>query len=278
MMKQNFLMALDQGTTSSRTLIFDRQLRIVGQAQQEFPQYYPQPGWVEHDVLELLESQFLSMEQALRSAGLQPEQIAAIGIANQRETTVIWDRTTGEAIHNAIVWQCRRTADYCEQLKQRGLAEYLQTTTGLIVDAYFSATKIQWLLEQIPGARERAERGDLRFGTIDSFLIWQLSGGRRHVTDYTNAARTMLFNLQTLQWDERLLREFAIPRAILPEVVPSSGIAARCATPLLHHCPIPIAGLAGDQQAALFGQNCRQPGTLKNTYGTGCIQIGRAHV
>nr|WP_254872367.1 glycerol kinase GlpK [Victivallis sp. Marseille-Q1083] len=273
MMKQNFLMALDQGTTSSRTLIFDRQLRIVGQAQQELPQYYPHPGWVEHDVLELLESQFLSMEQALRSAGLQPEQIAAIGIANQRETTVIWDRTTGEAIHNAIVWQCRRTADYCEQLKQRGLAEYLQTTTGLIVDAYFSATKIQWLLEQIPGARERAERGDLRFGTIDSFLIWQLSGGRRHVTDYTNAARTMLFNLQTLQWDERLLREFAIPRAMLPEVVPSSGIAARCATPLLNHCPIPIAGLAGDQQAALFGQNCRQPGTLKNTYGTGCFML-----
>ena len=270
---KEFILALDQGTTSSRAMLFDPDLRPCATAQQAFPQIYPQPGWVEHDPEVLWQSQRSALLDVLKQANCPPSAVAALAVANQRETVVVWDRRSGKPIHNAIVWQCRRTADRCEALKQRGLADRIRAKTGLVIDAYFSAAKIQWILDHVAGAREAARRGDLLCGTVDAWLIWKLSGGRRHVTDYTNAGRTMLFDIHTLRWDEELLDLFDIPAAMLPEVVPSSGIAAAGDLPEFggHHPP--IAGLAGDQQAALFGQGCFEPGQAKITYGTGCFLL-----
>ncbi|HEY63199.1 MAG TPA: glycerol kinase GlpK [Caldilineae bacterium] len=267
-----YLMALDQGTTSSRAIIFDEHGRIVSVAQKEFPQLYPRPGWVEHDPEAIWDSQIAVAREALDRADLQARDLAGIGITNQRETTIIWDRETGKPIHNAIVWQCRRTAAMCDDLRARGLADAIRQKTGLVVDAYFSGTKIAWLLDNVPGARERAERGDLAFGTVDTFLIWRLTGGRVHATDYSNASRTMIFNIHSLDWDDDLLRELRIPRAILPEVRPSSGMFGESA-PDVFGAAVPIAGVAGDQQAATFGQACFTPGMAKNTYGTGCFML-----
>lgn len=273
-MKTDYLLALDQGTTSSRAIVFDATLRPLATAQREFAQFYPQSGWVEHDPAAIADTQFEVIGSVLHQAGIVPEQLAAIGIANQRETTVVWERSTGRPIANAIVWQCRRTADYCRALQADSeAAQYIRQSTGLVIDAYFSASKLRWLLDHVPGAARRAADGELCFGTIDSWLIWHLSGGKRHVTDYTNASRTMLFNIATLEWDRRLLELFAIPPSLLPEVVPSAGIAANADHPVLNRRPIPIAGIAGDQQAALFGQNCLLEGELKNTYGTGCFLL-----
>lgn len=267
-----YLMALDQGTTSSRCMLFDLRGNIVSRAQMEFTQYYPQPGWVEHDPEEIFSSQYEVACQAMQNIGARGVEIAAIGISNQRETAIIWDRKTGECIHPAIVWQCRRTSDACAALKARGLEGFIRERTGLVIDPYFSATKIRWILDRIPGAQQRAERGELAFGTVDSYLIWRLSGGTAHVTDYTNAARTMLFNIHTLDWDEELLALFAIPRALLPEVRPSSGFFAN-SEPELFGRAIPICAAAGDQHAALFGQTCFAPGEVKNTYGTGAFML-----
>jgi len=265
-----YLLALDQGTSSSRSIIFDEQGQIVASAQQEFRQIFPQPGWVEHDANEIWQSQFATCQQAMRSARLQANDIAAIGITNQRETTVLWDRKTGQPLYNAIVWQDRRTAAYCEELRAQGYAEKIQAKTGLILDPYFSASKLKWLLDHIPGARQRAARGELAFGTIDTWLAWQLSEGKLHVTDITNASRTMLLNIHQGQWDQELLDLFDIPAAVLPEVSPSSHVFGTCG---LLGSAIPIAGIAGDQQAALFGQACFTPGMAKNTYGTGCFML-----
>ena len=268
-----FILALDQGTTSSRAILFDRELQVRAAAQQEFAQIYPRPGWVEHDPEVLWASQRAVLAEALARAGGRPNQVAAVAIANQRETIVVWDRRTGRPVHNAIVWQCRRTAGRCEKLKQQGLEERIRRKTGLVLDAYFSATKIQWILENVAGARAAARRGDLLCGTVDSWLVWKLSGGQTHVTDCTNAARTMLFDIHALRWDEELLDLFGIPAAMLPAVVPSSGLAATCRLPELGSQTPPVAGLAGDQQAALFGQGCFAPGQAKNTYGTGCFLL-----
>jgi glycerol kinase len=265
-----FVLALDQGTTSSRALIVDQFGGVQAVAQREFPQIFPNPGWVEHDPIEIWSSQIGSASEALAAAGLSSVDIAAIGITNQRETTLIWNRKTGEPIHNAIVWQDRRTADYCEELTRAGHAEMIAAKTGLQPDAYFSGSKIRWLLDHVAGARESAARGELAFGTMDSWLIWKLTNGKRHVTDVTNASRTMLFNLHTLQWDDELLALLDIPRSLLPEVVPSSGICARTEGIL---DGIPVAGIAGDQQAALFGQMCIEPGMVKCTFGTGCFML-----
>ena len=273
MTSRSFILALDQGTTSSRALLFDRSLQPVAAAQREFPQIYPQPGWVEHDPEVLWQSQLAVMHEAIERAGCGPDAVSAFAVANQRETVVVWNRHTGLPIHNAIVWQCRRTADVCEALRNRGLADRIREKTGLVLDAFFSATKIQWILAHVPGARAAARRGDLLCGTIDSWLIWKLSGGQRHVTDFTNAARTMLFNIHALKWDEELLDLFGVPAGMLPEVVPSSGLAATCALPGWSLRPTPVAGIAGDQQAALFGQGCFEPGQAKNTYGTGCFLL-----
>ncbi len=272
MAKETFVLAIDQGTTSSRAMLFDRDGRIRGVAQQEFPQYYPQPGWVEHDAGEIWASALQVVRTALSEAGVTASQVAAIGITNQRETTVVWDRHTGEPIHRAIVWQSRQTADICEAIKQAGMEEPIRAKTGLVVDAYFSASKIQWLLDHVPGARQKAENGDLLFGTIDTWLVWKLSGGRAHVTDYSNASRTLLYNIHELSWDSELLRLFRVPASMLPDVRPSSGVVAET-DPALFGAPIPIAGIAGDQQAALFGQSCFEPGMAKNTYGTGCFML-----
>ncbi len=266
-----YILALDQGTTSSRALLFDRELRPVAAAQREFSQIYPQPGWVEHDPEVLWQSQLAVLLEVVERAGCGPAAVAALAVANQRETVVVWDRRTGTPIHNAIVWQCRRTAARCDDLRQRGLAERIRAKTGLVLDAYFSATKIEWILDHVAGARDAARRGDLLCGTIDSWLVWKLSGGRRHVTDYTNAARTLLFNVHELRWDAELLDLFGIPASMLPEVVPSSGAAAVCVLPGWTLRRPPVAGIAGDQQAALFGQGCFEPGQAKNTYGTGCF-------
>ena len=273
MAEPSLILALDQGTTSSRAILFDRSLRICASAQQEFPQIYPQPGWVEHDPEVLWESQRTVMAEAIQRARAVPGQIAAIAIANQRETVVVWERHTGQPIHNAIVWQCRRTAEFCETLKKRGHETRIRDKTGLVLDAYFSATKIRWILDHVEGAREAARRGDLLCGTVDSWLIWKLSGGQTHATDFTNASRTLLFDIQSLRWDEELLDLFAVPASMLPAVVPSSGIAAVCRLPEFGDHRPPIAGLAGDQQAALFGQGCFEPGQAKNTYGTGCFLL-----
>ena len=268
-----WILALDQGTTSSRAILFDRDLQVRSIEQEEFPQIYPRPGWVEHDPEVLWQSQRRTMFRALERAGTEPSRVAAVAVANQRETVVVWDRRTGRPVHNAIVWQCRRTADRCEELKRQGLADSIREKTGLVLDAYFSATKIQWILDRVDGARDAARRGDLLCGTVDSWLVWKLSGGRRHVADATNASRTMLYDVHALRWDPELLDLFDVPASMLPEVVPSSGIAAECVLPEFGRHRPPVAGIAGDQQAALFGQGCFEPGQAKNTYGTGCFLL-----
>ncbi len=269
-MKQ-YIIALDQGTTSSRAIIFDRRLHIVAQAQNEFPQHYPRPGWVEHDPMDIYSSQYAAMTAAFSMANITAGEVAAIGITNQRETTMLWDRKTGIPVANAIVWQCRRTADICTALQaQPGLEAQVRASTGLPIDAYFSASKIIWLLEHIPGARERAQAGELCFGTVDSWLIWKFTGGAAHVTDHTNASRSMLYNIHTQQWDAQLCEQMNIPMSILPEVRHSGEIYGHIN---LEGTKIPIAGVAGDQQAALFGQGCHELGQVKNTYGTGCFLL-----
>ncbi len=269
------ILALDQGTTSSRAIAFDRHGRVAAVAQREFAQHFPQPGWVEHDAVEIWSSQLAVARECVRQLAVSSSEaprIAAIGITNQRETTVLWDRATGQPLAPAIVWQDRRTTARCEQLRRQGKAALIQRKTGLVLDAYFSATKLEWLLDQVPGARARADAGELAFGTIDSWLIWNLTAGRVHATDASNAARTMLMNIHTLAWDDELLRLFNIPRAVLPHIVPSSGVLGQTASDLLG-APMPIAGVAGDQQAATFGQACFAPGMAKNTYGTGCFML-----
>ena len=269
-MKQ-YVVALDQGTTSSRCIIFDKGQHVIGMAQKEYTQFYPQPGWVEHDPTEIYSSQYGVLMEALAQTGIAPEEIAAIGITNQRETTILWDKATGRPVYNAIVWQCRRTAGLCEQIKKDAdLTAYIKKKTGLLVDAYFSATKIKWILDQVPDAREKARQGEILFGTVDSWLIWKLTGGKVHVTDYTNASRTMLYNIEDLCWDERICRELDIPMAMLPQVKNSSEVYG---TVNIQGVQVPIAGIAGDQQAALFGQACFAEGEAKNTYGTGCFLL-----
>ncbi len=267
-----FVLALDQGTTSSRAIVFDHGGAIKAAAQREFRQIFPYPGWVEHDPREIWETQLGVAAEAIAHAGIGARDIAAIGITNQRETTVVWDRASGKPVCNAIVWQDRRTAGSCDELRAQGQAAWIAATTGLVIDAYFSATKLRWILDQVPGARAAAEAGRLAFGTIDSWLTWNLSGGAAHVTDASNASRTLLFNIHGGDWDDDLLGLFSIPRAVLPQVVASSGVAAHTA-PDLFGAGIPIAGIAGDQQAALFGQRCVTPGMVKNTYGTGCFML-----
>ncbi|MFM2476074.1 glycerol kinase GlpK [Celerinatantimonas sp. MCCC 1A17872] len=270
---KDYIVALDQGTTSSRAIIFDQQANIVGVSQREFTQYYPRTGWVEHDPMEIWSSQSSVLVEVLAKTGIRSDQVAAIGITNQRETTVVWDRKTGRPVYNAIVWQCRRTSDICDELRERGLEQYIRENTGLVIDAYFAGTKIKWILDNVEGAREKAQRGELAFGTVDSWLIWNMTQGRVHVTDYTNASRTMLFNINTLDWDERMLDELGIPKSMLPEVKGSSTIYGKTNIGGKGGTRIPIAGIAGDQQAALFGQLCTQKGMAKNTYGTGCFML-----
>ena len=263
-----YVMALDAGTTSNRCILFDRQGKMCSVAQKEFTQYFPQPGWVEHDANEIWTTQLGVALSAMNQVGAGPGDIAAIGITNQRETTILWDKATGEPVCRAIVWQCRRTSRYCDELKAQGYTDFFRQKTGLVIDAYFSATKLRWILETVPGVRERAERGELLFGTVETWLIWKLTGGRVHITDYSNASRTMMFNIHTLDWDQEILDLLGIPRCILPKPVPSSGVYGE--SEAIHFgAPIPIAGAAGDQQAALFGQTCFEPGDVKNTYGTG---------
>lgn len=265
-----YILALDQGTTSSRAILFDKQQNIIGISQKEFTQHYPKEGWVEHDPMEIYSSQYAVMMEVIAQSGVDVKDIKGIGITNQRETTILWDAKTGRPVYNAIVWQCRRTADRIDQLKQQGLEEYIRKTTGLVPDAYFSATKIAWILDHVPQGRERAKKGEILFGTVDSWLLWKLSGGKVHVTDYTNASRTMLFNINTLSWDEKLLDALDIPVQMLPQVKNSSEIYAYTT---IQGEEIPIAGIAGDQQAALFGQCCFEQGQAKNTYGTGCFLL-----
>ncbi|PSL01993.1 glycerol kinase GlpK [Cecembia rubra] len=267
-----YILSLDQGTTSSRAIVFDKKGQIVSVEQKDFKQYFPKSGWVEHDPQEIWSSQSAVMIEALASEGIKASEIAAIGITNQRETTIVWDRKTGKAIYNAIVWQDRRTAGFCDELKSKGKASIIAEKTGLVLDAYFSATKIKWILDHVEGARDKAERGELAFGTVDSWLAWKLSSGQIHVTDITNASRTMLYNIHKRQWDEDLLELFDIPSSLLPEVKSSSEIYGETSGDILSH-KIPIAGIAGDQQAALFGQLCTQPGMAKTTYGTGCFLV-----
>lgn len=271
-MPSQYILALDQGTTSSRTMIFDHHGNIISAAQKEFKQIFPQPGWVEHDAEEIWSTQYGTFAEAVAKAGITLRQVAGIGITNQRETTVVWDRKTGKPIYNAIVWQDRRTAAYCDELKAANLGELIRSKTGLIIDAYFSATKLKWILDNVKGAREKAENGELAFGTIDSWLTWKFSGGELHVTDVSNASRTMLLDIHTCEWDEDLLKLFNIPRAVLPEVKASSKIYGVTGS-FVPDSRIPISGIAGDQQAALFGQLCTQPGMVKNTYGTGCFML-----
>ena len=269
---QQYILSFDQGTTSSRAIVFDKAGAIFSTAQKEFTQIFPQPGWVEHDANEIWSTQIGVAAEAITKAGLSIQNIAAIGITNQRETTVVWDKKTGIPVYNAIVWQDRRTADYCDQLKAAGHATSIQEKTGLIVDAYFSATKVKWILDNVAGARERAVNGELLMGTIDTWLVWKLTNGQVHVTDVSNASRTMLYNIHSLHWDQDLLELFDIPAAMLPLVKSSSEIYGTTQSILTSH-PVPIAGIAGDQQAALFGQQCTQPGMVKNTYGTGCFML-----
>ena len=269
-----YVLALDQGTTSSRAIVFDKKGNIVAKAQKEFDQIYPAAGWVEHDPMEILFSQFQAVTSVFASGGIKPEDIAAIGITNQRETTIMWDRETGKPVYNAIVWQCRRTAEFCEELKRLGLEERIQSATGLLIDAYFSATKIRWVLDNVPGAREKADRGELLFGTVETWLIWQLTGS--HVTDYSNASRTMLFDIHRLCWDAELCELLGIPMSILPLPVANSqvyGLVKKGIPGLEKLAGVPVCGAAGDQQAALFGQTCFRPGEAKNTYGTGCFTL-----
>lgn len=267
-----YIMALDLGTTSCRCIIFDKNGRICSAAQKEFTQYFPQPGWVEHDAEEIWATQTGLMYEAMSKIDITINEIAGIGITNQRETTVLWDKETGRPVHKAIVWQCRRTAGYCDELKKLGMAEFFRSKTGLVLDAYFSATKLRWLLDNAIGAREHAEKGELLFGTVDSWIIWKLTGGKVHVTDYSNASRTMLFNIHTLKWDEEILRVLKIPQQILPEVKPSSHVYGYTDSKLFGR-EVPIAGAGGDQQCALFGQTCFERGEVKNTYGTGGFML-----
>ncbi len=265
-----YIIAIDQGTTSSRSIVFDENLNMVSVAQKEFTQIYPQEGWVEHDPNEIWATQYGVLLEAYSKANIKAEDIKAVGITNQRETVVVWDKNTGNPVYNAIVWQCRRTAQYCDELKSKGLTSYIRENTGLVIDAYFSGTKIKWILDNVKGAREKAEKGDLLFGTVDTWLIWKLTG--EHVTDYTNASRTMIFNIKTLEWDETLLQEMQIPRSMLPKVKSSSEVYGTFRFPS-SNIDIPISGIAGDQQAALFGQCCYEVGEAKNTYGTGCFLL-----
>lgn len=263
-----YILSLDQGTTSSRAILFNESGEMMSSAQKEFKQYYPNPGWVEHDPAEIWNTQLEVARAAIEKLGISAEDVAAIGITNQRETTILWDKRNGKPVHNAIVWQCRRTAPTCDSLKEAGWADKIREKTGLLIDAYFSGTKIRWILQNVPEAKELAKSGNLLFGTIDTWLIWNLTGGQVHATDYSNASRTMLFNIHTLEWDKEILELLEIPASILPEVRPSSGVFGNT-LPLLFGAAIPVAGVAGDQQAALFGQACFSPGTAKNTYGTG---------
>ena len=267
-----YIMSLDSGTTSNRCILFDKEGRICSVAQKEFTQHFPRPGWVEHDADEIFSTQLEVAQQAMRNIGATAGDIAAIGITNQRETTIVWNKHTGRPISNAIVWQCRRTASYCDELRAEGLVETIRNKTGLVIDPYFSGTKIRWLLENVPGAREQAENGELLFGTVETWLIWKLTGGAVHVTDYSNASRTMLFNINTLQWDAEILSKLEIPTSMLPKVVPSSQVYGYT-DPAFFGAPIPVAGAAGDQQAALFGQICFEPGDAKCTYGTGAFLL-----
>ena len=269
---EKFILSLDQGTSSSRAIVFDHKGQIRSVAQREFTQYFPKPGWVEHNPHEIWSSQASVIAEAITAIDINGLDIAAIGITNQRETTIVWDSETEEPIYNAIVWQDRRTSEYCDELKAAGHTEFIRSRTGLIIDAYFSATKIKWILDNVPGARERAEKGRLMFGTVDTWLIWRLTRGEVHVTDVSNASRTMLFNIHTLQWDEELLRLFDIPLSMMPEVRSSSEVYGHTKSTIFAH-KVPIAGIAGDQQAALFGQMCVEPGAVKNTYGTGCFLL-----
>ena len=268
-----YILALDQGTTSSRAIIFDKEQNIYGIAQKEFKQIYPKEGWVEHDPMEIWASQYGVLQEVLAKTNIESEQISAIGITNQRETAIVWDKQTGEPIYNAIVWQCRRTADICEKLKSDGFDKYIKENTGLLIDAYFSATKVKWILDNVEGAREKADRGDLLFGTVDTWLLWKLTNGMVHVTDYTNASRTMLFNIRELNWDKKILEKLNIPISMLPEVKSSSEIYGYVNLGGKDNIKVPIAGIAGDQQAALFGQAAFNKGDAKNTYGTGCFLL-----
>ena len=267
-----YIMALDAGTTSNRCILFNERGDMCSVAQKEFTQYFPRPGWVEHDADEIWSTQYEVAQQAMANINATAADIAAIGITNQRETVVVWDKKTGSPIHNAIVWQCRRTSEYADSLKDKGLTDKFREKTGLVIDAYFSATKIKWILDNVEGARQKAERGELLFGTVETWLIWKLTRGDVHVTDYSNASRTMLFNINTLTWDDEILQELQIPKCMLPEVKPSSCVYGE-ADPGFFGGPIPIGGAAGDQQAALFGQTCFKPGEAKNTYGTGCFLL-----
>ena len=271
-MSSQFILALDQGTSSSRAIVFDHEGNICSVAQQEFTQYFPQPGWVEHNPMEIWSSEAAVIAEAITLKGISGRDIAAIGITNQRETTIVWDAETGTPVYNAIVWQDRRTSAFCDELKARGLVDKIREKTGLIIDAYFSGTKIKWILDNVPGAREKAEAGKLRFGTVDTWLVWQLTRGEKHVTDVSNASRTMLFNINTLEWDKEMLELLNIPISMMPRVCSSSEVYGHTKTTLFAH-EVPIAGIAGDQQAALFGQMCTEPGSVKNTYGTGCFLL-----
>ena len=272
-MEKNYIIALDQGTTSSRAILKKKNGEIVNTAQKEFKQIYPKSGWVEHDPMEIWGTQSGVMREVIETTGIRPEEIAAIGITNQRETTIVWDKNTGKPVYNAIVWQCRRTSDICDGLKEKGLEEEIKKKTGLLIDAYFSATKIKWILDNVEGAREKADRGELLFGTVDTWLIWNLTRGKVHVTDYSNASRTMMFDIKNLQWDEEILKELQIPKSMLPKVCPSSYVYGCTDELMLGGAEIPISGCAGDQQAALFGQTCFEEGSAKNTYGTGCFLL-----
>ena len=267
-----YIMALDAGTTSNRCILFNEAGEICSVAQKEFKQYFPKPGWVEHDANEIWATQLEVAQKAMANLHVTAADFAAIGITNQRETTIVWDKNTGEPIYHAIVWQCRRTSEYCDSLKEKGLVDKIRSKTGLVIDAYFSGTKLRWLLENVPGAREKAEKGQLLFGNVECWLIWKLTGGRVHVTDYSNASRTMMFNINTLQWDDEILEELNIPKCMLPKPMPSSCVYGNALAQYFGG-PIPIAGAAGDQQAALFGQTCFTPGEAKNTYGTGCFLL-----
>ena len=270
--KSKYILAFDQGTTSSRAIVFDWDGNVRSTAQREFPQIFPKPGWVEHDPNQIWATQASVAAEAITAIDINGLDIAAIGITNQRETTIVWDRQTEEPIYNAIVWQDRRTAEFCDRLREEGKVDMIRQKTGLILDAYFSATKIKWILDNVQGARKRAEEGQLMFGTVDSWLVWRLTRGEVHVTDVTNASRTMLFNIHTLEWDQELLDLFGIPRSMMPEVKSSSEVYGHTKTTIFAH-KVPIAGMAGDQQAALFGQMCIEPGSVKNTYGTGCFLL-----
>lgn len=270
---KKYIVALNQGTTSSRAIIFDKEQNIIGMSQKEFTQIYPKEGWVEHDPMEIWATEYSVLQEVLAKSNITQEDIAAIGITNQRETTIVWDKNTGKPVYNAIVWQCRRTAHICNELKKQGLEQYIKDTTGLVIDAYFSATKIKWILDNVEGAREKANRGELLFGTVDSWLVWKLTNGKVHITDYTNASRTMLYNIKELKWDEKMLEILDIPKSMLPEVRNSSEVYGYANLGVKGGVRVPIAGIAGDQQAALFGQAAFNKGDVKNTYGTGCFLL-----